>query len=1578
MPEELASELVERVLIRHPLPVADALAGLVSADGLHEKRDRVVECFRAAMRLLSALALSVRVQYGTGPGEVAPQVEDRLRELRRRGLTDGQWLEIARELCRPWAKAVESHPLPPLVALFHGKDAKKITPLIDGLLEMRKSETIAHGGSGDAPELHAILSARVPQLGSFLEALDVLWASHRLVATLSRPEPGDERQSAWLLQGTTPSRGKWRRIELAAGARVDSGRVALLDADGKPKLALHPIAMLKRATPEAVEELFFLEGGSKRGAKYVAFPSMAEHDESEVWGALEGALSGASSEAEDAAHGASRPYRGLESFRPEDAPLFFGRGAQSEALANRIRRSSFVTVTGASGSGKSSLLHAGVIPRLTADGTPWRVITMRPGGDPTAALAARLVEAGLGAAAEAARAGTGLGDALRASCRDLAPLLLVVDQAEEVFTLAHDVPRRDAFGALLADAASDPNGAVHVMISLREEFFARLATIPALRELASRQVEVVTTPGREALEEALVAPAQRFGVTFEDWKLVEAILAPLAGEPGALALLQFCADRLWDARDRSWKRLTWDAYRALGGVEGALATHAETTLLSLTPLQQRLARSLLLRLVTPEGTRIPVGRGALLASLGGRGDIAAVIDRLIDARLLVALEGSGDADDAKVELVHETLVVKWARLRGWLDEDRDLVEARHRVAVASALWERERRPPDLLLGEGKPLAEGAALLDDERAALGEEERQFVLASLRRQRRRVLVKRGAIAGLFVLMLVAVAFAVQARVAGKKTEQAKNDANTLLQASRALETDPNLALAKLLELEPDSKLWGEAWEIAANARQRGVFSELSGHAGEITRVAFSPAGIVATIGADRTVRLWKPGAGAARILLALPDEPADLSFSGDGRLLAIAGRDGVVRVSEVMSGTTRELTGHRSSVARVFLAADGSTLWSIDISGSIRRWTLADGASTERVEPDGPIAAAAVSARGTLATASAGGTVRLHDATETKVLSGFVAPIRDLAFSADGRSLAAACEDGKVRVSDSGSDARVALELDAPVVAVRFREGSGLAAADASGRIGLLPERPRIHNAESGFGRGATVVEAESPARRIALTPDSRWLAWTEGGWIAGLAPALTATPSPSPSPSTVPSASPTPTVYVVKKIVTMDEITIAGSGSSGDVPVVDLEGSGPKRRLAGHTGGASDLAFSSDGTQLAVGGRDSKLRIWDVAAFAETTIQAPSGLVFSPTWLPDGTFAVTHTNEIGIYGPDGGLRRTLRGDGKTAIGLVVSPDGRTLAGFGKSPDGGRALKLYDLATDAMTSIPDATKLGWAELRFTPDSKTLLVAEDGVVKAVDLATLSTKVIQPMTAGQTQLLTVSQLVVGSGGTVAAAREDGRVRVTDLAGAPIADLQPHDGLFWLRKAPCGRVFSSGTEQQLLEWNGWSLPATVASLPWLAGPAAFDASCRFAAMPAYKDSDTPADVIMVVDLRTFEVRSIPIGNPERCFALRFLPDGKIAAACNDGLRIADPVSGRSALRRAQSHNDDSLEISPDGRTLLTTASSGKIYLWSGVEPPLDPAELKKWIRQRTNRTGLEGVAGAKYGPRLFEDWPDW
>ena len=386
------------------------------------------------------------------------------------------------------------------------------------------------------------------------------------------------------------------------------------------------------------------------------------------------------------------PYRGLLPFGPAQRELFFGREAEIATTLGELRTHPLVLVVGASGAGKSSLVLSGVVPRAEKS-LGRRALVVVPGSRPIHALA-RAAAAWLGRGESEVALGMAtspewLGRELDAARTER--LLLVVDQLEEIWTLA-DARERSAFVEALS-ALLEAGPVVRVVATLRSDFLPRLEDIGGLRAFALRAPVVVGPLSEAGLRRAIAEPAQRRGVTLQP-ALVEGLIARSRATPGeSLPLLEFALAELWERRDPSASTLGVAELEALGGLEGALAFHADATLAGMSPAERLEARRLLLSLVTVEGTRARREEDELLAESASTRE---VLDALVRARLVVA--NAGERGPA-YEVAHEALLSGWPALRAWLDEETVAREVAERVRRAAAAWERAGRRGDALFGE---------------------------------------------------------------------------------------------------------------------------------------------------------------------------------------------------------------------------------------------------------------------------------------------------------------------------------------------------------------------------------------------------------------------------------------------------------------------------------------------------------------------------------------------------------------------------------------------------------------------------------------------------------------------------------------------------------------------------------------------------------------------------------------------------------------------------------------------------------------------------------------------------------------
>ncbi|MCP5075909.1 MAG: TIR domain-containing protein [Rhodobacteraceae bacterium] len=516
------------------------------------------------------------------------------------------------------------------------------------------------------------------------------------------------------------------------------------------------------------------------------------------------------------------PYRGLQPFREEDAGFFFGRDAFTQTLLKKLATERFLAVVGASGSGKSSVVRAGLTPllRAGADGQVWDILTLLPGAEPLQALVQAFdppspdlgriekIES-INRGADSLRAGSvtleQLTDSFLAEQPGTERLMLVIDQFEELYTLVADdkATDREKFLDLILAATGD-DSKLSIVLTMRGDFYARALT---RRDLADRLQDAVVNIGPLSatgdrmgeIEEVIRKPAEAVGLRFEDG-LVERILQDVGTEPGNLPLLEFLLTELW--RMRKSGVLTNDAYTDLGGVEGAIAARADATFEGLSPEQQNDARRLMLMLVRPgsgqEDTRER-------ATIPDDPNLQALVQTFAhsDKRLLVT--GEDALLGRTVEVSHEALIRNWKMLRHWIDENRDRLRARDRVRQRMLRWEGEGRPDDLLLPAGLDLEEGRTLLANAGDIPVGDIREFAEASIAADDARIAAakaaqqaeqqreveaqrkRRNIFAGAFVVSLVVLALAgwqwrEAQRLEGIAIEQGDEAYKQALEASR----------------------------------------------------------------------------------------------------------------------------------------------------------------------------------------------------------------------------------------------------------------------------------------------------------------------------------------------------------------------------------------------------------------------------------------------------------------------------------------------------------------------------------------------------------------------------------------------------------------------------------------------------------------------------------------------------------------------------------------------------------------------------------------------------------------------------
>ncbi len=483
------------------------------------------------------------------------------------------------------------------------------------------------------------------------------------------------------------------------------------------------------------------------------------------------------------------PFAGLRAFQEEDASRFFGRAKELGTLLRRLRDTPLMATVGPSGVGKSSFLRAGVIPALKNSGTPWEVVVIRPGRAPMQTLAEHLRPYLATFAQE--RQGSippsasdeqiverltqepgFLGAILRNRCRTKGTrLLLFLDQFEELYTLGTEADERRAFTTALLSAADDAVSPVRVMLSIRADFVGRTTEDPDFVSTLSKGLFFLGPPSEEGLREALVRPAEMMGYRFETKSIVDEMISFLDGSPNGLPLLQFTAAQLWESRDPQNRQLTLSSYRGMGGVEGALVSHADRIYNQLSNEQQVLCRTIFMHLVTQERTRAIRTMGELEALSGDPTALKHLVDHLVDSRLWVVTAEEGDAS---IEVVHESLIANWPSLRRWLDESHEDSVFIDQLMTAAQQWAQKQRDPGLLW-RGELVEELTRFTRHHSEILPPLAREFTDAIALMDRRSVTRKRALmVGGVSVLLLMLCAATIGLYVVGQERNRAAQNA------------------------------------------------------------------------------------------------------------------------------------------------------------------------------------------------------------------------------------------------------------------------------------------------------------------------------------------------------------------------------------------------------------------------------------------------------------------------------------------------------------------------------------------------------------------------------------------------------------------------------------------------------------------------------------------------------------------------------------------------------------------------------------------------------------------------------------
>jgi WD40 repeat protein/transcriptional regulator with XRE-family HTH domain len=1116
---------------------------------------------------------------------------------------------------------------------------------------------------------------------------------------------------------------------------------------------------------------------------------------------------------EDAPAPGIAPYKGLLFFDRADADLFFGRETLTAHLAERVMdlgldaSSRFLAVVGASGSGKSSLVRAGLAVALQHLG--WEIHIFTPTINPLRMLAANVPPSG---------------------ARNGQHHLMLVDQFEETFTLCRDENERSAFIERLISIARDPAAKTTVVIALRADFYSHCAQYSLLREAVAAEQEYIGQMTREELDRAIEEPAKRGGWEFERG-LVNILLNDIGAdgtgqlEPGALPLLSHALLATWERR--RGRMLTIEGYHASGGVRGAIAETAESVFTDqLNRAQQDLARDIFLRLTElGEGTE-DTRRRATLNELAHQSEEAmplrAVLNTLADARLITLNEDTA-------EVAHEALIREWQRLHEWLSQDREGLLL-HRHLTDSALdWEARGHDAGELY-RGTRLAQMREWAAANAQRLNAVERAFIAASIEQEQHEAVEREAQRQR-----------ELEAARKLAETERARAEEQTLSAArlrvrNRALAVAGALVTAAAIVV---AILGGQAEANAATAQAASVVADQQRAAAvnaQATAVADVTRAAAQRLALEANNLLLQDGDPSLIALLAIRSLTKQYTSSGDAVLTSLTS----------LEAPPREFQGHTDVMYGVAISPDGKYLATGSQDQTARLWDIATG-QTIRVftghtvdtrgvafSPDGKY----------LATASHDSTVRMWDIATGQTVQVFSASagVDYIAFSPDGRYIAGTGLDTAARIWDVATGQTVHVLIGHNHILTRV-------AYSPDGKYVLTGGQDNTARLwDTTTGKQVQVFSGQTCCSAVAFTPDGRYIAigdestvklydavnWQlvrefvghqagSGFWISGIAF--------SPDGKYMVSTSVDGTArlwevatgqfihFIGSRGNALQDVTfsrdgklLAIAGSDNIARVWDFQKTFGGMQFIGHSGPVWQALFSPDGKRVVTASGDRTARIWDaVTGQALITLTGHLDEVRGAAFSPDSKLVLTTSADRTARLWDAASGQELRRfeeDTDLVDKGVFSPDGKYLV----TTSWDSTARVWDVQTGKMIVIyrmQGPSHLN--RIAFSPDGKTVATTGDDH---------TTRIWDPLSGKELMIFTEhSDAALGAAGVafspdgkyVVTASWDGIVRLWEVAsGKEVRDFAGHPGrAFGAAFSPDGKyVLSSGDDETVRLWD--------------------------------------------------------------------------------------------------------------------------------------------------------------------------